>query len=174
MLFAVIAVWLNRRRNREFMPYVVGVLCTIASFFLIVLLFADVNPYERLGFTPANGQGLNPQLQNYWMTIHPPTLYLGFTAFTIPFAFAIAALLSGRLDSALDHAHPQVDAALVVFPVERGHLRDALGVHGAGVGRILVLGSGGERVSAPVAVGHRPSSTPSRSRRTAGCSRCGT
>ena len=99
MLFAVIAVWLNRRQNREFMPYVVGVLCTIASFFLIVLLFADVNPYERLGFTPANGQGLNPQLQNYWMTIHPPTLYLGFTAFTIPFAFAIAALLSGHLDS---------------------------------------------------------------------------
>ena len=99
MLFSTIAVWSNRRRNREFMPYVVGVLGSIASFFLIVLLFADVNPYERLGFTPANGQGLNPQLQNYWMTIHPPTLYLGFTAFTVPFAFAIAALLSGRLDS---------------------------------------------------------------------------
>ena len=99
MLFSTIAVWSNRRRNREFMPYVVGVLGSIASFFLIVLLFADVNPYERLGFTPANGQGLNPQLQNYWMTIHPPTLYLGFTAFTVPFAFAFAALLSGRLDS---------------------------------------------------------------------------
>ena len=99
MLFSSIAVWSNRRQNREFMPYVVGVLASIASFFLIVLLFADVNPYEKLGFTPADGQGLNPQLQNYWMTIHPPTLYLGFTAFTIPFAFAIAALLSGRLDS---------------------------------------------------------------------------
>ena len=99
MLFSTIAVWSNRRRNREFMPYVVGVLGSIASFFLIVLLFADVNPYERLGFIPSNGQGLNPQLQNYWMTIHPPTLYLGFTSFTIPFAFAIAALLSGRLDS---------------------------------------------------------------------------
>ena len=99
MLFATIAVWSNRRQNREFMPYVVGVLGTIASFFLIVLLFADVNPYEKLGFTPANGQGLNPQLQSYWMTIHPPTLYLGFTSFTVPFAFAIAALLSGRLDS---------------------------------------------------------------------------
>jgi cytochrome c-type biogenesis protein CcmF len=81
------------------MPYVCGVLCSIASFFLIVLLFADVNPYERLGFTPPNGAGLNPQLQSYWMTIHPPMLYLGFTAFTVPFAFAIAALLSGRLDS---------------------------------------------------------------------------
>ncbi|MBW3534680.1 MAG: heme lyase CcmF/NrfE family subunit [Gemmatimonadetes bacterium] len=99
MFFAVLSVWTNRKTNREFMPYVVGVLLTIASFFLVVLLFADVNPFQRLGFTPANGRGLNPQLQNYWMTIHPPTLYLGFTAFTIPFAFAVSALLMGRLDS---------------------------------------------------------------------------
>ncbi len=97
--FSSITVFQNRRRNREFMPYVVGVLQGIMTFFIVVLLFADVNPFERLGFTPANGQGLNPQLQNYWMTIHPPTLYLGFTAFTVPFAFAIAALLNGRLDS---------------------------------------------------------------------------
>ena len=91
--FSALCVFLNRKKNREFMPYVAGVLQTILTFFLIVLLFADVNPFEQLAFTPANGQGLNPQLQNYWMTIHPPTLYLGFTAFTIPFAFAVAALL---------------------------------------------------------------------------------
>jgi cytochrome c-type biogenesis protein CcmF len=97
--FASLAVFLNRAKNREFMPYVAGVLQTILGFFIIVLLFADVSPFERLGFTPADGRGLNPQLQNYWMTIHPPTLYLGFTAFTIPFAFAAAALLSGRLDA---------------------------------------------------------------------------
>jgi len=97
--FSSLAVFLNRAKNREFMPYVAGVLQTILAFFIVVLLFADVNPFERLGFTPANGQGLNPQLQNYWMTIHPPTLYLGFTAFTVPFAFAVAALLSGRLDA---------------------------------------------------------------------------
>ena len=81
------------------MPYVAGVLQGVLLFFIVVLLFADVNPFERLAFTPANGMGLNPQLQNYWMTIHPPTLYLGFTAFTIPFAFAVAALLNGRLDA---------------------------------------------------------------------------
>ena len=97
--FSSAAVFTNRAKNREFMPYVVGVLLTIASFFLVVLLFADVNPFERLPFAPADGRGLNPQLQNYWMTIHPPTLYLGFTAFTIPFAFAIAALLTGKLDT---------------------------------------------------------------------------
>ncbi len=98
-LFSSIAVFQNRRRNREFMPAVVGVLLTVTAFFLGVLLFADVNPFERLAFTPANGQGLNPQLQNYWMTIHPPTLYLGFTSFSVPFAFAVAALITGRTDS---------------------------------------------------------------------------
>ncbi len=97
--FACVAVFTNRRKNREFMPYVAGVLQGIMLFFVVVLLFADVNPFERLPFTPADGRGLNPQLQNYWMTIHPPTLYLGFTSFTIPFAFAVAALLNGRLDS---------------------------------------------------------------------------
>ncbi len=97
--FSSLCVFLNRNKNREFMPYVAAVLQGILLFFVVVLLFADVNPFERLDFTPANGQGLNPQLQNYWMTIHPPTLYLGFTAFTIPFAFAVAALLNGRLDA---------------------------------------------------------------------------
>jgi cytochrome c-type biogenesis protein CcmF len=97
--FATICVFTNRDKNREFMPYVAGVLQTILAFFIIVLLFADVNPFERLEFLPVDGRGLNPQLQNYWMTIHPPTLYLGFTAFTIPFAFAVASLLNGRLDA---------------------------------------------------------------------------
>ena len=98
-VFSSIAVFRNRRRNREFMPYVSGTLLGLLSFLVIVLLFADVNPFEKMGFTPANGRGLNPQLQNYWMTIHPPTLYLGFTSFAVPFAFAVSALLTGRLDS---------------------------------------------------------------------------
>ena len=98
-VFASIAVFNNRNRNREFMPYVSGTLLGLLAFLVVVLLFADVSPFERLGFTPANGRGLNPQLQSYWMTIHPPTLYLGFTAFAVPFAFAISALLTGRLDS---------------------------------------------------------------------------
>jgi cytochrome c-type biogenesis protein CcmF len=97
-LFAAIVVFQNRRRNREFMPYVSGTLLVVLSFFIGVVLFAS-NPFQLMDFTPADGRGLNPQLQNYWMTIHPPTLYLGFTAFTVPFAFAVAALLSGRLDT---------------------------------------------------------------------------
>jgi cytochrome c-type biogenesis protein CcmF len=97
-LFSSIVVFQNRRANREFMPYVSGTLLVVLSFFLGVVLFAS-NPFQLMDFTPADGRGLNPQLQNYWMTIHPPTLYLGFTAFTVPFAFAISALLSGRLDT---------------------------------------------------------------------------
>jgi cytochrome c-type biogenesis protein CcmF len=97
--FSVVCVFTNRHKHREFMPYVAGVLQTVILFFIVVLLFADVNPFERLDFVPADGQGLNPQLQTYWMTIHPPTLYLGFTSFTVPFAFAVAALLAGRLDA---------------------------------------------------------------------------
>jgi cytochrome c-type biogenesis protein CcmF len=96
--FSALAVWFNRRTNRELMPYVSGVLLMVLAFFIAITLFITP-PFERLAFTPADGRGLNPQLQNYWMTIHPPTLYLGFTAFTVPFAFAIAALLSGRLDA---------------------------------------------------------------------------
>jgi cytochrome c-type biogenesis protein CcmF len=97
-LFSAVAVLQNRRRNREFMPYVVGTLSTVIAFFLVVIITAS-NPFQLMEFVPADGRGLNPQLQNYWMTIHPPTLYLGFTAFTIPFAFAVSALLSGRLDT---------------------------------------------------------------------------
>ncbi|MBA3968782.1 MAG: heme lyase CcmF/NrfE family subunit [Gemmatimonadetes bacterium] len=97
-LFSSLVVLQNRQRNREFMPYVAGTLLGVLLFFLVVIVAAS-NPFKLLDFTPLDGRGLNPQLQNYWMTIHPPTLYLGFTAFTVPFAFAVSALLSGRLDT---------------------------------------------------------------------------
>ena len=97
--FSSLCIFLNRKRNREFMPYVAATLSSVILFFVVVLLFADVNPFEKLPFAPADGRGLNPQLQNYWMTIHPPMLYIGFTSFTVPFAFGMAALLGGHLDS---------------------------------------------------------------------------
>src|SRR5687767_5048855 len=85
------------------MPYVAGVTSAVIVFFVSVMLFA-ADPFERLGFTPADGRGLNPQLQNVGMVIHPPMLYLGYISITIPFAFAVAALLSGRLDTGWLHA----------------------------------------------------------------------
>ena len=86
----------NRHHNREFMPYVTATLMAIALFFISMLNFVTP-PFQRLAFTPAEGQDLNPLLQNYWMTIHPPALYIGFVGCAIPFAFAIGALVTGKL-----------------------------------------------------------------------------
>src|SRR5256884_767705 len=97
-LFAVLAQVLTSRRHRAYLPYVAAVTCAVAAFFISVMLFA-ANPFERLGFTPLDGPGMHPQLQNPGMVFHPPMLYLGYISITIPFAFAIAALLTRKLDS---------------------------------------------------------------------------
>src|SRR5689334_22480535 len=96
-LFASLAQLLTPRRYAALLPYVAGVTSAVTAFFVCTMIFA-ANPFERLGFTPADGRGLNPQLQNPGMVIHPPMLYLGYISITIPFAFAVAALLSRRLD----------------------------------------------------------------------------
>jgi len=101
--FAALAQFLTSSRYRGLLPYVAGVTSAVTAFFLTVMLFA-ANPFGRLAFTPADGNGLNPQLQNFGMIVHPPMLYLGYISITIPFAFAMAALLSGRLDTGWIHA----------------------------------------------------------------------
>ncbi len=78
--------------------YVYLVLAGTLSFFLF-LLCAVTNPFELLNFTPADGQGLNPMLQNPGMVFHPPTLFLGYVGFTVPFAYAVAAMVTGRSDA---------------------------------------------------------------------------
>src|SRR5467141_1591805 len=98
-LFAVLAQVLTSRRHRAYLPYVAAVTCAVATFFIAVMLFADANPFQRLSFTPIDGRGMNPQLQNPGMVFHPPMLYLGYISITIPFSFAIAALLTRKLDS---------------------------------------------------------------------------
>src|SRR5437764_6182681 len=98
-LFGSLAMLLTARRHRALLPYVAGVVCTVATFFISVMLFGQANPFHRLPYTPLDGSGLNPQLQNPGMVFHPPMLYLGYISITIPFAFAIAALLSRRLDT---------------------------------------------------------------------------
>ena len=76
------------------------VLVLVQSFFLVLLNFIE-NPFEPINvdFIVNNGNGLNPLLQNLTMAIHPPTLYLGYIGFTVPFAFAIGALITKKLDS---------------------------------------------------------------------------
>jgi cytochrome c-type biogenesis protein CcmF len=102
-LFAALAQLLTPRRYGALMPYVAAVTSAVIAFFVCTMLFA-ANPFERLAFTPADGRGLNPQLQNPGMMVHPPMLYLGYISITIPFAFAIAALLSRSLDTGWIHA----------------------------------------------------------------------
>ncbi|KPK02365.1 MAG: hypothetical protein AMS20_12180 [Gemmatimonas sp. SG8_28] len=102
-VFGALAQWLTGRRYERLMPYAGAVTASVVFFFVVVTLFA-ANPFERLPFTPADGNGLNPQLQNPGMVIHPPLLYLGYISITIPFAFAMAALFSKRLDTGWLHA----------------------------------------------------------------------
>jgi cytochrome c-type biogenesis protein CcmF len=95
-IFSVIVVFQNRKKNRELIPYVIGVLMAITFFFTILMVFST-NPFEQFTGRPVDGQGLNPLLQNPGMIFHPPTLYLGYVGFTVPFAFSIAALITGKL-----------------------------------------------------------------------------
>ena len=116
--FAVAATWFFRNEQPSMKPYINAVLLLSIAFFVLVVLFA-ANPFERLWraasgqivtavfqpagavpLVPADGQGLNPQLQNYWMVSHPVALYLGFVGMTVPFAFAVAALVNGQLGNA--------------------------------------------------------------------------
>ena len=96
--YAAVVVYLNRARNRQLMPVVMAVLMGIAVFFLGVLSFVT-SPFETLATVPAEGRGLNPLLQNVYMQIHPPLLYLGYVGLSVPFAFAMAALVTRKLDT---------------------------------------------------------------------------
>ena len=90
------AIVFNRRLTTEVLPWTVPVLSGVAGFFALLLVFV-ASPFATQS-APADGAGLNPSLQNPYMMIHPPLLYLGYVGLTIPFAFAAAALLSGRFD----------------------------------------------------------------------------
>jgi cytochrome c-type biogenesis protein CcmF len=98
-IFSALAVYLHRERDRALMPWVITVLSCIQWFFTMLLVVA-ADPFEQFSLIPPppDGAGLNPQLQTFTMVIHPPSLLTGYVACTIPFAFAMAALLSGRLD----------------------------------------------------------------------------
>jgi cytochrome c-type biogenesis protein CcmF len=96
--FASVAVYVNRERHRELIPYVVAVISAVQMFFLYLMVVHN-NPFSTyLTESPTEGSGLNPLLQNFYMVIHPPTMYLGFVGLTIPFAFAMAALITGHVD----------------------------------------------------------------------------
>ena len=94
--FSAAAVVLSRRSAPDLLPWVVPILGLVATFFAFMLV-AVSSPFQTQ-LAPADGAGLNPSLQNPYMMIHPPCLYLGYVGLTIPFAFAMGALLSRRTD----------------------------------------------------------------------------
>ncbi|HEX9155877.1 MAG TPA: cytochrome c biogenesis protein CcsA, partial [Nitrospira sp.] len=105
-IYSFVCVLQNRNRHRAMMPYVIAVLMTTQCFFSILNLFV-ANPFSTLAvagasgglqsYAPPDGNGLNPLLQYPMMVIHPVMLYLGYVGFIVPFAFAIAAMLTKQL-----------------------------------------------------------------------------
>jgi cytochrome c-type biogenesis protein CcmF len=95
-VFCTTAVWLHWRTQPATMPYLIMVESALMFGFLALILFLS-NPFERLIPAAADGKDLNPLLQDPAMVMHPPMLYMGYVGFSIPFAFAMAALFSGRL-----------------------------------------------------------------------------
>ncbi len=92
------ALYLTRRKHRDLVPWATAVLTGVACFFLGLMLF-KANPFTGLNPAPAEGQGLTPLLRNPYMVIHPPMLYSGYVLLSIPFAFAVGALITRRVDA---------------------------------------------------------------------------
>ncbi len=96
-IYIAATTWINRNDHQEYMPYAIGTWLAVGAFFSF-LIAGPANPFLTVANPPLDGPGPNPLLQNHLlMIIHPPMLYLGYVGMTIPFGFAIAALLRGRL-----------------------------------------------------------------------------
>ncbi len=94
-----VCVWSLGKKHLDLQPYIIATLMAVVIFFCILMAFA-ANPFSTsVSGARTDGEGLNPLLQNFYMIIHPPSLYVGFVGCTIPFAFGVAALVTGRLDA---------------------------------------------------------------------------
>src|SRR5579863_5904930 len=105
--YSAVVVFQNRRKFRDMMPYVAAVLMTIETYFLVLITFVE-SPFKvwwlGKGIADAgDGRGLNPLLQYWTMIIHPPMLYLGYVGFAVPFAFAMASLITKQPGEAWIH-----------------------------------------------------------------------
>ena len=99
IIFSGLVAWIYKDRHHELMPWVLMIFSIVSAFFLAVIAFSS-NPFENVFPVPLDGRGLNPLLEDANMLTHPPLLYTGFVGLTVPYAFAMAALIVGRLDEA--------------------------------------------------------------------------
>jgi len=89
-LLTIFSAFIARREeswNQELKPYALAVLALCQAFFALLLVFAS-NPFVTSPTRPVEGFGMNPLLENFWMIIHPPVVFIGYAAYTVPFAFA--------------------------------------------------------------------------------------
>src|SRR5215471_5974078 len=105
--YVAVVAFTNRRKHRDMMPYVIGVLATVQTFFLLLNNFI-ANPFQMLAqdkliVAVPDGNGLSPLLQYPAMAIHPPMLYLGYVGFSVPFAFAMGSLITKQPGDAWIH-----------------------------------------------------------------------
>ncbi len=133
----------SKHLPREMVARILGVMGLVALGFLLFIILTS-NPFERLAPAVADGSDLNPLLQDPGMVAHPPMLYMGYVGFSVAFAFAIAALLGGNLDATWARwSRPWTTVAwtFLTIGICTGQ---RLGVLHAGLGRLVVLGSGRE------------------------------
>ncbi|MFC1847071.1 heme lyase CcmF/NrfE family subunit, partial [Chloroflexota bacterium] len=95
-LCAAVVVLRRKKQGQELVPYATIIVLAVQAFFLLLLIFTQ-NPFVRLDPVPVEGVGLNPLLENPGMIIHPPLLLAGFAVLTVPFGYAIAALITRKL-----------------------------------------------------------------------------
>ncbi len=96
-LFSAVFVFTSKRAPAALVPYVIATLMAIEVFFVLMLATVS-NPFTRSPVAPPDGNGLNPLLMDPGMLIHPPMLLMGYMSFSLPFAFAVAAMITGKLD----------------------------------------------------------------------------
>ena len=94
-LMSAVAIWRAPERVKDALPYTTAVLMLTLTFFLAVTTVM-ANPFDKLPFVPLDGEGINPLLTHFGMFFHPPALMAGLIGITVPFAFAIGALLAGK------------------------------------------------------------------------------
>lgn len=143
----------SQRMPLDIVARVLAVMGMVSVGFLLFILFTS-NPFARtLPDFPIEGRDLNPLLQDPGLIFHPPLLYMGYVGFSVAFAFAIAALMSGRLDSTFARFFASVDAGCMGVSDAGYCARVCVGLLRTGLGRLVVLGPGRERVVYAVAGG---------------------
>ena len=125
--------------------------------FLLFLLLSS-NPFERLDQAPFEGRDLNPILQDIGLAIHPPLLYIGYVGFSITFAFAMAALIEGKIDAVWARAVRPWTLGAWLFLTLGISMGSYWAYYELGWGWLVVLGSGGERLAPALDPRHRADS----------------